>query len=106
MNLRVRVLDRGLGYVNAERWLITWDRIAGHCCWLVVGHLVSYLLCIRTKQWVLRNWEENTYKKVQTAFDVPYDQAAGPSKIPVAAPKMQPNVIAIEIMVELDFAWT
>lgn len=35
--------------------------------------------------WVYKNWEENSYRKVQQAFDVPYDQAAGPSKIPVAA---------------------
>ena len=35
--------------------------------------------------WVYKNWKENTYGKVQKAFDEPYDQAAGPSKIPVAA---------------------
>ena len=35
--------------------------------------------------WVYKNWKENTYGKVQKAFDEPYDRAAGPSKIPVAA---------------------
>jgi len=36
-------------------------------------------------KWVYKNWKENNYEKVQKAFDEPYDQAAGPSKIPVAA---------------------
>ena len=38
-----------------------------------------------TYKWVQKNWEEKNYRKVQQAFDVPYDQSAGPSKIPVAA---------------------
>lgn len=36
-------------------------------------------------RWVQEQWEENSYSKVQKAFDVPYDHSAGPSKIPVAA---------------------
>ncbi|MCK4991745.1 MAG: glycoside hydrolase N-terminal domain-containing protein [Bacteroidales bacterium] len=36
-------------------------------------------------QWVRKNWEERTYKKVHKALDEYYDKAAGPSKIPVAA---------------------
>jgi alpha-L-fucosidase 2 len=36
-------------------------------------------------KWVKQNWEENHYKNVQKAFDEPYDQSAGPSKIPAAA---------------------
>jgi alpha-L-fucosidase 2 len=36
-------------------------------------------------KWLHKNWEENTYKKVQKALDEYYDKAAGPSKIPVAA---------------------
>jgi alpha-L-fucosidase 2 len=38
--------------------------------------------------WVQEKWNENNYKEVQKAFDEPYDQAAGPSKIPVAALEM------------------
>ena len=38
-----------------------------------------------TYKWVQKNWEEKNYRKVQQAFDGPYDQSAGPSKIPVAA---------------------
>ncbi len=36
-------------------------------------------------QWVRKNWEDKTYKKVHKALDEYYDKAAGPSKIPVAA---------------------
>ncbi|MCK4750436.1 MAG: glycoside hydrolase N-terminal domain-containing protein, partial [Bacteroidales bacterium] len=35
--------------------------------------------------WVQQQWEKDRYKKVQEAFDKPYDQSAGPSKIPAAA---------------------
>ena len=39
-------------------------------------------------EWVQQLWEEKNYKQVQKAFDNTYDQAAGPSKIPVAALEM------------------
>ncbi len=35
--------------------------------------------------WLLQQWEKNSYENVQAVFDQPYDQAAGPSKIPAAA---------------------
>jgi alpha-L-fucosidase 2 len=36
-------------------------------------------------QWVQQQVENNSYKKVQDLFDVPYDQSPAPSKIPGAA---------------------
>ena len=39
-------------------------------------------------EWVQEKWKEKNYKEVQKAFDHTYDQAAGPSKIPVAALEM------------------
>lgn len=36
-------------------------------------------------QWVQEQWKKEQYLKVQEAFDHPYDQSAGPSKIPAAA---------------------
>ncbi len=36
-------------------------------------------------QWVRRQWEQNTYSKVQELFDAPYDRNPAPSKIPGAA---------------------
>ncbi len=38
-----------------------------------------------TYSWVQEQWKTNKYKRVQKAFDEPYNQAAGPSKIPAAA---------------------
>lgn len=38
-----------------------------------------------TYRWVRKMWEKNSYEKVHKALDEYYDQAAGPSKIPVAA---------------------
>jgi len=36
-------------------------------------------------KWVQEQWKNDHYLKVQEAFDHPYDQSAGPSKIPAAA---------------------
>ncbi len=36
-------------------------------------------------KWVQEQWEKNQYHKVQDLFDRPYDQSAGPSKIPAAS---------------------
>ena len=36
-------------------------------------------------QWVQEQWKTEQYQKVQEAFDHPYDQSAGPTKIPAAA---------------------
>jgi len=35
--------------------------------------------------WLMQQWENNSYENVQAVFDQPYNQAAGPSKIPAAA---------------------
>ena len=35
--------------------------------------------------WVYEQWENDNYKAVQNAFDVPYDKSPAPSKIPGAA---------------------
>ncbi len=35
--------------------------------------------------WVYEHWKNDTYKTVQDKFDVPYQKAVGPSKIPGAA---------------------
>lgn len=35
--------------------------------------------------WVVKQWKNDTYKKVQDRFDVPYDKSPAPSKIPGAA---------------------
>jgi alpha-L-fucosidase 2 len=35
--------------------------------------------------WVKKQWDNNTYSKVQELFDVPYDRNPAPSKIPGAA---------------------
>jgi len=35
--------------------------------------------------WVYEQWKNDTYKKVQDRFDVPYDNSPAPSKIPGAA---------------------
>jgi alpha-L-fucosidase 2 len=39
-------------------------------------------------RWVRKNWEEQSYHNVHKALDEYYDQAAGPTKIPVAAMEM------------------
>ena len=39
-------------------------------------------------KWVQKKWQENNYREVQKTFDDTYNQAAGPSKIPVAALEM------------------
>lgn len=36
-------------------------------------------------KWVYEKWEKDRYQEVQQMFDRPYDQSAGPSKIPAAA---------------------
>jgi alpha-L-fucosidase 2 len=36
-------------------------------------------------EWVLRQWKANNYQAVQQLFDAPYQQEAGPTKLPGAA---------------------
>ena len=36
-------------------------------------------------KWVLEQWHNNTYEKVQQKYDAPYDNLPAPSKIPAAA---------------------
>jgi alpha-L-fucosidase 2 len=43
--------------------------------------------------WVQEQWKNNTYQKVQKLFDEPYDNNAGPSKIPAAA--LEFNIAAL-----------
>lgn len=44
-------------------------------------------------KWVQEQWKNNTYQKVQKLFDEPYDNNAGPSKIPAAA--LEFNIAAL-----------
>lgn len=44
-------------------------------------------------KWVQEQWKNNTYEKVQKLFDEPYDNNAGPSKIPAAA--LEFNIAAL-----------
>ncbi len=36
-------------------------------------------------KWVYEQWKKDQYQEVQKMFDRPYDESAGPSKIPAAA---------------------
>lgn len=44
-------------------------------------------------KWVQEQWQKNTYQNVQKLFDEPYDNNAGPSKIPAAA--LEFNIAAL-----------
>jgi alpha-L-fucosidase 2 len=44
-------------------------------------------------KWVLEQWRENTYHRVQEKFDAPYDRNPAPSKIPAAALEFGTDVL-------------
>ncbi|HBS86387.1 MAG: hypothetical protein A2W91_19425 [Bacteroidetes bacterium GWF2_38_335] len=51
--------------------------------------------------WVLEQWKNNTYDKVQNLFDAPYDQNPAPSKIPAGALEIDVSKFGKIMSVEL-----
>lgn len=55
-----------------------------------------------TYNWVLEQWQNNTYNKVQEHMDVPYDQSVAPTKIPAAALEFNIDLLGKPESVLLD----